>query len=214
MIRVVIAEDQGLVLGALAALLDLEDDINVVATAVERRGRLVDRVRHVTDAQCLEGERKELPDQRRRGVGERNAGSIGQGEAEQLRWAGRPANAPDLEGGNVERADRRAPGPAEPGDDAPAGGEVGEPHGRGSAAKCVPDLAGEAMKGSDREPISEGGLGERQPYRPRGSPIGWIDGLEPERDDASEISGREDGNLGPVADRGEESGGEYAVSTP
>lgn len=33
MIRVVIAEDQSLVLGALAALLDLEDDIEVVATA-------------------------------------------------------------------------------------------------------------------------------------------------------------------------------------
>ena len=35
MIRVVIAEDQGLVLGALAALLDLEDDIEVVATAAD-----------------------------------------------------------------------------------------------------------------------------------------------------------------------------------
>ena len=35
MIRVVIAEDQGLVLGALAALLDLEEDIDVVATAVD-----------------------------------------------------------------------------------------------------------------------------------------------------------------------------------
>ena len=33
MIRVVIAEDQSLVLGALAALLDLEEDIEVVATA-------------------------------------------------------------------------------------------------------------------------------------------------------------------------------------
>lgn len=33
MIRVVIAEDQGLVLGALAALLDMEDDIEVAATA-------------------------------------------------------------------------------------------------------------------------------------------------------------------------------------
>ncbi|MGY6631509.1 MAG: response regulator transcription factor [Wenzhouxiangella sp.] len=33
MIRVLIAEDQGLVLGALAALLNLEDDIEVVATA-------------------------------------------------------------------------------------------------------------------------------------------------------------------------------------
>lgn len=35
MIRVVIAEDQGLVLGALAALLDMEDDIEVVATAAD-----------------------------------------------------------------------------------------------------------------------------------------------------------------------------------
>lgn len=35
MIRVVIAEDQGLVLGALAALLELEQDIEVVATAVD-----------------------------------------------------------------------------------------------------------------------------------------------------------------------------------
>ena len=35
MIRVVIAEDQGLVLGALAALLELEDDIEVVATAAD-----------------------------------------------------------------------------------------------------------------------------------------------------------------------------------
>jgi two-component system response regulator DesR len=34
-IRVVIAEDQGLVLGALAALLDLEEDIDVVATAAD-----------------------------------------------------------------------------------------------------------------------------------------------------------------------------------
>ncbi|MGB5659233.1 MAG: response regulator transcription factor, partial [Thermoanaerobaculia bacterium] len=35
MIRVVIAEDQGMVLGALAALLDMEDDIEVVATAAD-----------------------------------------------------------------------------------------------------------------------------------------------------------------------------------
>jgi two-component system response regulator DesR len=34
-IRVVIAEDQSLVLGALAALLDLEEDIEVVATAAD-----------------------------------------------------------------------------------------------------------------------------------------------------------------------------------
>ena len=35
MIRVVIAEDQTLVLGALAALLDMEDDIEVAATAAD-----------------------------------------------------------------------------------------------------------------------------------------------------------------------------------
>ena len=44
MIRVVIAEDQSLVLGALAALLDLEDDIQVVATARDGRQAL-ERVR-------------------------------------------------------------------------------------------------------------------------------------------------------------------------
>ena len=43
MIRVLIAEDQGLVLGAMAALLDLEDDIEVVATAMNGRDAL-DRV--------------------------------------------------------------------------------------------------------------------------------------------------------------------------
>lgn len=40
MIRVVIAEDQSLVLGALAALLDLEPDIEVVATAEDGREAL------------------------------------------------------------------------------------------------------------------------------------------------------------------------------
>lgn len=40
MIRVVIAEDQSLVLGALAALLDLENDIEVVATAKDGRQAL------------------------------------------------------------------------------------------------------------------------------------------------------------------------------
>lgn len=40
MIRVVIAEDQSLVLGALAALLDLEEDIEVVATAADGREAL------------------------------------------------------------------------------------------------------------------------------------------------------------------------------
>ncbi|MGY6586897.1 MAG: response regulator transcription factor [Wenzhouxiangella sp.] len=40
MIRVLIAEDQGLVLGALAALLSLEEDIQVVATAADGQAAL------------------------------------------------------------------------------------------------------------------------------------------------------------------------------
>lgn len=40
MIKVLIAEDQGLVLGALAALLNLEDDIGVVATASDGQSAL------------------------------------------------------------------------------------------------------------------------------------------------------------------------------
>jgi two-component system response regulator DesR len=40
MIRLLIAEDQGLVLGALAALLGLEDDIEVIATAADGRAAL------------------------------------------------------------------------------------------------------------------------------------------------------------------------------
>ncbi len=40
MIRVLIAEDQGLVLGALAALLSLEEDIEVVATAADGQAAL------------------------------------------------------------------------------------------------------------------------------------------------------------------------------
>jgi two-component system response regulator DesR len=40
MIRVVIAEDQSLVLGALAALLDLEEDIEVVGRATDGAGAL------------------------------------------------------------------------------------------------------------------------------------------------------------------------------
>jgi len=39
-IRVLIAEDQGLVLGALAALLELEDDISVVAQCVDGQAAL------------------------------------------------------------------------------------------------------------------------------------------------------------------------------
>jgi two-component system response regulator DesR len=39
-IRVVLAEDQGMVLGALAALLDLEADISVVARAANGRAAL------------------------------------------------------------------------------------------------------------------------------------------------------------------------------
>ena len=46
MIRVVIAEDQGMVLGALAALLDLEDDIDVVATAADGKEAL-EKIREV-----------------------------------------------------------------------------------------------------------------------------------------------------------------------
>lgn len=41
MIRIVIAEDQGMVLGALAALLDLEDDLSVVGQAAEAQAALV-----------------------------------------------------------------------------------------------------------------------------------------------------------------------------
>ena len=40
MIRVLIAEDQGLVLGALAALLELEDDISVVAQCADGQAAL------------------------------------------------------------------------------------------------------------------------------------------------------------------------------
>ena len=48
-IRVVIAEDQGMVLGALAALLDLEPDITVVARAVNGREALDAVQRHKPD---------------------------------------------------------------------------------------------------------------------------------------------------------------------
>ncbi len=40
MIRLVLAEDQGMVLGAFARLLDMEDDLVVVATAVDGAGAL------------------------------------------------------------------------------------------------------------------------------------------------------------------------------
>ena len=40
MIRVLIAEDQGLVLGALAALLEREDDISVVAQCADGQAAL------------------------------------------------------------------------------------------------------------------------------------------------------------------------------
>ncbi len=49
MIRVVIAEDQGMVLGALAALLDLETDIEVIGTATEARSALELVSRHAPD---------------------------------------------------------------------------------------------------------------------------------------------------------------------
>ncbi len=46
-IRVLIAEDQGMVLGALAALLDIEPDIEVVGNAPRRaRGAGAGRANH------------------------------------------------------------------------------------------------------------------------------------------------------------------------
>lgn len=49
MIRIIIAEDQGLVLGALAALLNLEPDFEVVATAGNGKDALALCQRHVPD---------------------------------------------------------------------------------------------------------------------------------------------------------------------
>lgn len=49
MIRVVIAEDQGLILGALAALLELEGDIEVVAQAKDGRSALEEVKTHQPD---------------------------------------------------------------------------------------------------------------------------------------------------------------------
>ncbi len=40
MIRVLVAEDQTMILGALAAMLDMEDDIEVVARATNGRDAL------------------------------------------------------------------------------------------------------------------------------------------------------------------------------
>ena len=113
----------------------------------------------------------------------------------------------------MERPGRGAPGAAEPGDDAPHGGEVGEPHGRGRAAKGIPDLAGEAVKGRNRQPIGEGGLGEGEPDGPRGTPVGGGDNLEAEGDNAPKLGGREARDLGTVPDRREEPGGEDAVGS-
>ena len=47
MIRVVVAEDQSMVLGALAALLEIESDIEVVGAGARRREarELVERLR-------------------------------------------------------------------------------------------------------------------------------------------------------------------------
>lgn len=60
MIRVVIAEDQELVLGALAALLDLEDDIEVVATAVDGRAALAKIQEHRPDVVLTDIEMPEM----------------------------------------------------------------------------------------------------------------------------------------------------------
>ncbi|RIH83948.1 response regulator transcription factor [Calidithermus roseus] len=49
MIRVIIAEDQGLVLGALAALLELEGDIEVVAQAKDGKSALEEVKAHQPD---------------------------------------------------------------------------------------------------------------------------------------------------------------------
>ncbi|MER3483830.1 MAG: DNA-binding response regulator, partial [Meiothermus sp.] len=49
MIRVLIAEDQGMVLGALAALLELEGDIEVVAQARDGKTALELTQAHVPD---------------------------------------------------------------------------------------------------------------------------------------------------------------------
>jgi len=48
-IRVVIAEDQGMVLGALAALLEIEGDISVVARARDGKEALESVLAHKTD---------------------------------------------------------------------------------------------------------------------------------------------------------------------
>ena len=49
MIRVLIAEDQAMVLGALAALLDIEDDITVVAQARDGKHALALAHEHLPD---------------------------------------------------------------------------------------------------------------------------------------------------------------------
>jgi two-component system, NarL family, response regulator DesR len=57
-IRVVIAEDQGMVLGALAALLEIEDDISVIAQVRNGKEAIDAVVAHkpdvlITDIECL-----------------------------------------------------------------------------------------------------------------------------------------------------------------
>jgi len=52
MIRLMIAEDQGMVLGALSALLELESDLTVVAGASDGR-QAVDRLNQATDVDIL-----------------------------------------------------------------------------------------------------------------------------------------------------------------
>lgn len=60
MIRVVLAEDQAMVLSAFASLLDLEDDIEVVATAVDGRQALEAVREHTPDVLLTDIEMPEM----------------------------------------------------------------------------------------------------------------------------------------------------------
>ncbi len=59
-IRVVIAEDQGMVLGALAALLEIEDDISVVGQAHDGREALKLTLQHKPDLLLTDIEMPEM----------------------------------------------------------------------------------------------------------------------------------------------------------